>query len=71
MTVSNDLLDDRIALHGRFETDGYLFFRDVIDRDDVEPPVSTADFIGRRVIVATDGDRARLVRFPYGAASRS
>jgi ectoine hydroxylase-related dioxygenase (phytanoyl-CoA dioxygenase family) len=35
MTVSNDLLDDRIALHGRFETDGYLFFRDVIDRDDV------------------------------------
>jgi ectoine hydroxylase-related dioxygenase (phytanoyl-CoA dioxygenase family) len=35
MQVSNDLLDDPSALRGRLAADGYLYFRQVLDRDRV------------------------------------
>jgi ectoine hydroxylase-related dioxygenase (phytanoyl-CoA dioxygenase family) len=35
MTASNDLLGDREALQARFEDEGYLYFKELIDRDRV------------------------------------
>jgi ectoine hydroxylase-related dioxygenase (phytanoyl-CoA dioxygenase family) len=35
MAASNDLLSDRDALRARFEEEGYLYFRELIDRDRV------------------------------------
>jgi ectoine hydroxylase-related dioxygenase (phytanoyl-CoA dioxygenase family) len=35
MTVSNDLLADREALRARLEDEGYLYFKELIDRDRV------------------------------------
>ena len=35
MTVSNDLLADRDALRARLEDEGYLYFKELIDRDRV------------------------------------
>ena len=35
MAVSNDLLGDREALRGRLDTDGYLYFSRLLDRDKV------------------------------------
>jgi ectoine hydroxylase-related dioxygenase (phytanoyl-CoA dioxygenase family) len=35
MTPSNDLLADRDALHARLEDEGYLYFRELIDRERV------------------------------------
>jgi hypothetical protein len=34
--VSNDLLGDRVALQKRWDEDGYLFFRDVLDHEPLE-----------------------------------
>ena len=36
LTVSNSLLDDRTALQKRWDDDGYLFFRDVLDHEPLE-----------------------------------
>src|SRR5262245_22674448 len=33
LNVNNDLLDNREALDAAFDEQGYLFFKDVVDRD--------------------------------------